>query len=367
MLSKQDVLFFTPKQPHQFSAIGYLNASFIPDETDEERIFLPGTIVTVEGVVFKASVKKRDWEKIIKRPDFSEKDKFYWRLYFRTNKWGKLININVIQPVINPPLIINVSGETVEEPTDFFQVRGRLEKIFKTAFSVRLERNEKPPKGKENSKMWRPFWVTIQGNLPDDAILEQFWEILCIRDGEYLRLFQATLITEEMVLAHDKNGVGLRDKLVPNSTETTTKKENKTVLVSQDPPPRSTQSTPEISTISQIIMLNGKQAEITVKFTERPDLPEQGKKVTLQITGENGIVVKAEVNRKTLAKQVQKMDTFAEWVAALSGKISEITTDGMVILEGGNVQVFEKKQKVKPEDKQSQKTDSVAEKFQVKN
>ncbi len=46
MLSKQDVLFFPPKQPHQFSAIGYLNASLIPDQTDEERIFVPGTIVT---------------------------------------------------------------------------------------------------------------------------------------------------------------------------------------------------------------------------------------------------------------------------------------------------------------------------------
>ena len=350
MLSKQDVLFFTPKQPHQFSAIGYLNASFIPDETDEERNFLPGIIVTVEGVEIKASVKKRDWEKIIKRPDFSEKDKFYWRLYFRTTKWGKLTNINLIQPVINPPLIINVSGETVEEPTDFFQVRGRLEKIFKTAFSVRLERNEKPPKGKENSKMWRPFWVTIQGNLPDDAIPEQFWEILCTRDGEYLSLFQATLITEEMVKAHDQNGVDFRDKLVSNSTETKTKKENKTVLVSQETPPRSTQSTPEISTIPQIIMLNGKQPEITVKFTERPELPEQGKKVTLEITGENGIIVKGELNRKTLAKQVQKIDNFEDWIGAFSGTISEITEEGVVILERGSVQIFERKKKVKSSD-----------------
>ncbi len=58
-------------------------------------------------------------------------------------------------------------------------------------------------------------------------------------------------------------------------------------------------------------MINGRQPEMTVKFNERPNVPAQGKKVTLQVTGENGIVVKAELNRKTLAKQVEKMDSFA--------------------------------------------------------
>ena len=74
-------------------------------------------------------------------------------------------------------------------------------------------------------------------------------------------------------------------------------------------------------------------------------MPAQGKKVTLQVTGENGIVVKAELNRKTLAKQVEKMDSFAEWVGALSGKVSSLSPNGVVTLEKAGVQVFEKKQK----------------------
>ena len=37
-------------------------------------------------------------------------------------------------------------------------------------------------------------------------------------------------------------------------------------------------------------------------------------------------------------------------MAKASGKISGITTEEMVILEGENVQVFEKEEKVNPED-----------------
>ena len=77
-------------------------------------------------------------------------------------------------------------------------------------------------------------------------------------------------------------------------------------------------------------MIQGRQPEITIKFNQRPDLPEQGKKVTVEIKSENEIIVKAELNRKTLKKQVAKMDSFADWVGALSGKITRISSDGII-------------------------------------
>ena len=95
-------------------------------------------------------------------------------------------------------------------------------------------------------------------------------------------------------------------------------------------------------------MITGKKPEITVKFNERPDIPEQGKKVTLLVKEENGVVVKAEMNRKTLKKQVEKMDSFTDWVAALSGKIASVSPEGVIELEAAGVNVFEKKQKVAP-------------------
>ena len=98
-------------------------------------------------------------------------------------------------------------------------------------------------------------------------------------------------------------------------------------------------------------MITGRIPEITIKFSEQPELPTEGKKVTLEIQGENNVTIKAEVNRKTLKKQVAKMDEYEEWVGALSGKIAQITTEGVIELEGAGLQVFEKKKKEpKPDD-----------------
>ena len=65
---------------------------------------------------------------------------------------------------------------------------------------------------------------------------------------------------------------------------------------------------------SDIIMIPGRAPELTVKFSTRPELPETGKKVTLQINSDNGLSVRATLNRKTLKKQVDKMDSFDEWL-----------------------------------------------------
>ncbi len=99
-------------------------------------------------------------------------------------------------------------------------------------------------------------------------------------------------------------------------------------------------------------MITGRIPEITIKFSDKPDLPTEGKKVTLEIQGENNVTVKAEVNRKTLKKQVAKMDEYEDWVGSLSGKIKSISANGVVEVEGAGIQVFEKKKKEpSPEEK----------------
>ena len=100
-------------------------------------------------------------------------------------------------------------------------------------------------------------------------------------------------------------------------------------------------------------MIKGRIPEITIKFSSKPDLPTEGKKVTLEIIGENNVTVKAEVNRKTLKKQVAKMDEYEDWVGSLSGKIANISTDGVIEIEGAGIQVFEKKKKEPSPDSES--------------
>ena len=100
-------------------------------------------------------------------------------------------------------------------------------------------------------------------------------------------------------------------------------------------------------------MIKGRIPEITIKFSDKPDLPTEGKKVTLEIQGENNVTVKAEVNRKTLKKQVAKMDEYEDWVGSLSGKIKSISANGVVEVEGAGIQVFEKKKKEPSPDSES--------------
>ena len=93
-------------------------------------------------------------------------------------------------------------------------------------------------------------------------------------------------------------------------------------------------------------MINGRIPELTIKFTERPqNIPTEGKKATIEIKGENDIAVKAEVNRKSLKKVVTKMDTWENWVAALSGKMQSISAEGVVELVDAGINIFEIKQK----------------------
>ena len=47
------------------------------------------------------------------------------------------------------------------------------------------------------------------------------------------------------------------------------------------------------------------------------------------------------------------MDEFEDWVGALSGKIAQITTEGVIELEGAGLQIFEKKKKEPKPDQQS--------------
>ena len=67
--------------------------------------------------------------------------------------------------------------------------------------------------------------------------------------------------------------------------------------------------------------------------------------MTIEVKGENDIAVKAEVNRKSLRKVVEKMDAWENWVAALSGKMQSISADGVVELVDAGINIFEIKQK----------------------
>lgn len=200
-----NALFQTPHHLYEFSASGYIMGSFLSNFDEAQKGYIPGSFVTEEGEELIASIKNKNWQNLTQRNSFSPEAQLYWRVYFRTTRSGKLTKIDLIRPKRNlENLKESFVQEDLSEITDVFLIRGRIQTILEKEFLVRLERNEKPPKGKENSFLWKPFYLTIQGNLPLEATTEEFWEIFCIRDGDYLRLKKAQLITEEMTKSFEQ-------------------------------------------------------------------------------------------------------------------------------------------------------------------
>jgi|LakMenEpi13Sep09_1017268.scaffolds.fasta_scaffold05664_2 hypothetical protein len=64
-------------------------------------------------------------------------------------------------------------------------------------------------------------------NLPESATPEQFWEILCIRDKDYLSLKQGTLITPEMVTAWNQQTFTSGNSSQVHQTKTPRNKQEK--------------------------------------------------------------------------------------------------------------------------------------------
>lgn len=96
-------------------------------------------------------------------------------------------------------------------------------------------------------------------------------------------------------------------------------------------------------------IINSRQPEITIKFTELVSLPVEGKKATINFESENGLNIVVEVTRKNAAKQLKKTADFEDWIGAASGKIDRIE-NGKIFVVGGALQVFEKKPKSQKEE-----------------
>jgi hypothetical protein len=310
-------LFAAPQFPTQFSAMGYLLARFEAFPDEEVQYVIRGQLHLNDELSFKASMRLPYWHKLSQQATFCASEEYLWRIYFRTNEAGKLTQVQLIKCIPIDKTTKQSDVDRVETAIDLFRIRGHIAYSDSQKIVLRLERNGNPPNQAQKSSRWQPFFLTVWGNL-EQAQKGEFWDLLATRDDQSLKLKEAT-----------------RVELPPSNPEN---------HQASDISSNSSQAQ-SLSSSTQTIMIQGKQPEMTVKFTTRPELPEQGKTVILEVTGDNGITLRATLNRKTLAKQVQKMDSFADWVAALSGKVARLSADGTIELDAASVTVFEKKVK----------------------
>ena len=320
-----DSPFDPPNHSTQFVALGYLLGKFerLPEEGQSETRSVRGWLRLETGTKLKTVIPRQFWRRFIKDPEFDQDKPYLWRLYPRTTEAGKLVSLQLIKFISVEEQIRSGSPSVAKLGANYFLIRGVVDKQILEYSTVKIlvRRNPDPPQEKANTFLWKPFVLTLQGKLLN-AKTGQFWEILCTREVEKMAIAEAKMIAEAVDIQPETNNFTTSPSLAKNNT----------------------------------VMIKGRKAEITIKFVERPTLPEQGEKVKLQVIGENGIIVKTEVNRKTLKKQVEKMDSLTEWIGALSGKITGIAPDSTIELEEATIYVFEKKSKAAPEDEQSSST-----------
>lgn len=230
---------------------------------------------------------------------------------------------------------------------DSFSIRGVLQNQEDGQLSICIKRNSSPPSSQEKAKRWQPFTVLIDGFLPESA-RGQFWELDCYREGEHLVMEDARLI-QEQPLDKEKSKQpsaaapackATRDSVMPKST------------VTEAP------SVQPANPKGGDVLTPGKM-EITLKFTEFPANVQTVENGWQQFDIDTGAqIVTVTLKPKMFKKLEQAQEQYAQWVAAIVGKLGELTPKGFRLIEP-NVQVFEKFSKSK--DAAAQKSGANAE------
>ncbi len=359
----------------QFRAIGVVKGCY---RTLENKLFL-GTLVLDGGVEVRARLLKPLRKKVANEPELLSKlvaEPYLWKIYPRTDERGCLqyVDIKNYHPL-----------DSLYEPvTNIIEVRGLIknleinEESFAPEKAIGIE--VRPNQSGRGGRRLKPFTVVVTGEVP---VLKkpkhQFWECnaqvvagvlkyqsgYCVSSSYGLgkkRKSSSKSSENKEPIETSKKGSDDNHSLVNNQHSSDSNRDTipKTQLSSNNeksivtsPSNSELNKSQLLSTSSEIIMVSGRIPELSIKFTTRLELPEQGKKVTLQVNGENGIAVRATFNRRTLKKQVDKMDRFPEWVGVLSGAMQGIGEDGVIELSTAGITVFEKKSKKPDAEKQN--------------
>ena len=175
------------QQPVIYRAVGWMTGTYQPSEDNLHQ----GVFVTEEGLTIPARLiwRLRQYLKS-KHPEYSTRPEFFlephqWTVYPQTDPLR--LQLAVIRPLHSP------SSDNLEEeaslgnkrPLNQFKIVGKIKSCSDGAVTVRIRRNERPPKGFKNNFDYQPFTLTLEGSLTAEA-LGQIWELEVRRSGQNL-------------------------------------------------------------------------------------------------------------------------------------------------------------------------------------
>jgi len=314
-----------------FQALGTIEAERV--EVVERRI-----IITVGSKEYRGWIEPKQFSGLMRYLEERGEKPIYLRVYPKTLSTPE-------QPLSLQgwQIVIGIKGLSPQEKVNHFVIRGVWQYIPQSespVMTVYRNQTSNDPTGK-----YKATHLPVLMEREDCQAFKYDSKGTQKRKRYFIQgLFQFDPSTNLFIWKEDLEPPTL--KIPPYLRADKTPLENESKIAKKDPEkPKEAQINPPIEVELPIIMLEGKVPELIIKFSQKPEIPSEGKTITLQIKGENGISVRATLSRKNLSKQIEKMESFDEWVAALSGKMVAIAPDGVVELEGAGINVFEKKGK----------------------
>ena len=181
--------FPPPTHPTMYRATGLLRGQYRP----HQEAFTKGSFVADDGLEFPCVLVGTVARFLQHHPEILETQQI-WRVWPRTfpDSPGLFFQIWAVHRGKD------YEGQAaLSASVNAFSIRGIVVYQDETAgkLAVRIQRNQRPPEGKEQERRWKPFNLVIDGFLPG-TVMGQFWELDCCREGELLLIEDARFIQD---------------------------------------------------------------------------------------------------------------------------------------------------------------------------
>lgn len=342
----------TPTKRPTFRCVGVIRGQYIPSAESMHS----GILVTEDGYKFPALLISKALKHFSQNPEQLDQVHF-WSCWPHTRKEapGLFFQLTALRKDADE-LIAN------ENYQDTFTICGIV--VFQChetgTLVLRIKRNEKAPDEKKDTRAWKPFPVTVEGYLPNEAI-SQIWQVTAIRDGDRLIMEDAKLLKEAPPALPKLKNVSkkppkLKQQTAESATESSSeqpkpvppvKKPKPTPTPVESPQPTTAKTPTAAITEGDDMAIPGKM-EVTIKINQLPDaqvVQNNWKQFEIDCDGK---VVTVTVKPKMFKKLEEAQANYPLWIAAITGKIGDATSNGFVLAEP-NIQTFERKPKAEKE------------------
>jgi hypothetical protein len=182
-------LFPPPEFPTMYRSVGLVYGEYLPSKDSSDY----GMLLTTDGMYYPSLLIPRLRKEIKVKPNKFTGQQI-WVVWPKTQKNSPKLKFRLVYP--DRKIYNSLPQTLLPESINYFSVRGVVSWQRDGYLGVRVERNSTPPIGKEQSPLWRPFFIQVDGSLPVKA-KGQFWELDLSREGDKLVIQEAQLIQKK--------------------------------------------------------------------------------------------------------------------------------------------------------------------------